>query len=51
MKIIITKRANDFHACLSTDSKVWGCGASPSEAIGDLIRAFPEVFKITYCYK
>lgn len=42
--IIVTSRATDFHAGIEGKPEIWGCGANPLEAIGDLVRAHPEVF-------
>jgi hypothetical protein len=47
MKIVVTQRLSDYHACLADNTAIWGCGKSPSEAIGDLIRSHRERFQIT----
>jgi hypothetical protein len=44
--IIITKRSDDYHAHLAPDKRIWGCGRTIDEAIGDLIRAHREAFGI-----
>lgn len=46
IEITLTQRADDFHACLSGVPEIWGRGASESEAIGDMVWAHPEAFKI-----
>lgn len=46
MKIVVTKRTDDWHACLENNTAIWACGKSLDEAIGDLIRTHQDVFKI-----
>ncbi|MBA3732822.1 hypothetical protein H0W91_00410 [Patescibacteria group bacterium] len=46
MKIILTKRSHDWHACLDGNTVIWGCGESPKEAIGDLIYSHQAMFPI-----
>jgi hypothetical protein len=43
--IVITKRSQDYHACLHSDSSVWGRGSSPADAIGDLVWAHPTAMR------
>lgn len=38
LKIVITKRTDDWHACIDGDSSVWDCGRTPNEAVGALVR-------------
>ncbi|HRZ29353.1 MAG TPA: hypothetical protein P5052_00950 [Candidatus Paceibacterota bacterium] len=45
--IKVTKRGNDYHACLVEQPDIWGCGRSIDEAIGDLIRNHQDTFDIT----
>ena len=45
-RIIITERPDDYHACLDGSPRVWGCGETPSAAIGDLVRSHPERFGV-----
>ncbi len=35
-----------YHACLKGDETIWGAGDTASDAIGELIRCHPEVFRI-----
>lgn len=56
MKIVITKRASDYHACLGGDPEIWGCGKTPNEAIGDMFMSHTDLdvtktFKIELEYK
>lgn len=51
MKIIVTKRSDDYHACLEGYPGIWGCGRTPNEAIGSLITAHADMFKIKVEYK
>ena len=37
MTIIITKRENDYHACLKEYPQYWECARSPELAIGKLV--------------
>lgn len=45
MKIIVTKRANDYHAYVGNEG-VWGCGGTLYEAIGNLVANHPEKFDL-----
>lgn len=47
IEIVVTKRSEDFHACIKGQPGYWDCGRSPSEAIGNLIRTHPEQFNVT----
>ena len=38
MKIIVTKRSNDYHACLEFNIGIWGCGRNPIEAVSSFMR-------------
>jgi hypothetical protein len=49
-QIIITKRSNDYHAAIDGFPQYWGCGETIDEAIGSLIRAHQEKFKINIVY-
>lgn len=51
MKIVVTKRSDDYHACLDGHPEIWGCGETAEEAIGDLIKAHVDTFGITVEYK
>lgn len=46
MKIIITQRADDIHACLEGESGVWACGPTSEIALGKLLLTYPEKFGI-----
>jgi len=37
MDIVTKKRADDYHAALADNSRVWECGKSEAEAIGKLV--------------
>ena len=43
MKIIVTKRWSDWHACYEGKPGRWGRGRTKSEAVGDLLLAWPPV--------
>lgn len=45
--IIVTRRSNDYHAQLEGERGCWGRGSTVDEAIGDLVRSWPELFDIT----
>jgi predicted RNase H-like HicB family nuclease len=51
MKIVVTKRSEDYHACLDGHPEIWGCGKTPNEAIGNLISAHTDTFKIEVEHK
>ncbi len=46
IKIIITKRADDFHARIEGEARAQGYGKSIDAAIGDLAWNYPEEFSI-----
>lgn len=46
MKIVITKRSDDYHACIDGHQEIWGCGRDQNAAVGDLVRAHQEFFSI-----
>lgn len=46
MEITIEKRVSDYKAFKTGDPRIWGCGRTPSEAVGDLITAHPEEFNV-----
>jgi len=48
--ISVKKCSDDYHAHLGDDFTIWGCGRSPSEAIGKLISAHPEACGIEVVY-
>jgi hypothetical protein len=37
MKIIVTKRATDYHAKLEGHPEIWATGRTSAEAVGNLI--------------
>ena len=39
MKITVEKRSEDYMAFVNDDRRIWGCGKSPQEAIGDAIMS------------
>lgn len=45
--ITITKRFSDWHACVAGEPGKWGAGSSPDEAVGSLVRSWPEVFSVS----
>lgn len=51
MKIIITKRSDDLHACLDGHPEIWGCGKTSAQALGDMINAHQKTFNIEIEYK
>lgn len=34
LKLVVTKRSDDFHVCLEGDPKTWDCGKTQFEAVG-----------------
>ncbi len=46
IKIILTKRAHDYHACIEGIPGAWGCGHSQTEAVGNLISAHYDTFGV-----
>jgi hypothetical protein len=51
IEIVVTQRTADYHAALASNPKIWGCGQSEEEAIGDLVRSHPEMFDVTFSVK
>ena len=43
LSIVFTKRAFDWHACVEGVPATWGCGRSPAEALGELVRTDPGI--------
>ena len=46
MEIVVKARIDGYYACLKGYPEVCGCGKSLDEAIGNLIRTHPKIFKI-----
>jgi hypothetical protein len=46
MKIVVTERSGDFHACIEDHPEIWGSGKTPDEAIGSVVRCHRERFGI-----
>lgn len=42
--VLVSRRADDFYACLVKNTKAWGRGTTPQEAIGDLYMAHADEF-------
>ena len=51
LKIILTRRQNDYHACVEGRPKVWESGRSASEAVGNLIFTLREELGIEIRFK
>ncbi|HEY4518316.1 MAG TPA: hypothetical protein VJG48_01690 [Candidatus Paceibacterota bacterium] len=45
-KNLVTRRSDDYHACIEDDKGKWGCGRTPDEAVGNLVRVWPREFDI-----
>jgi len=37
LTITVNRRTDDYHAHFKGDRRLWGCGKSPMEAIGDVV--------------
>lgn len=46
LKIKVTRRSDDFHACVDGRPMLWDCGRSAVEAIGNLLLSHPDVFGV-----
>lgn len=44
--ITITRRTDDFHAAIAGDARIWDCGKTQAEAVGNLIMSHPDKFTI-----
>lgn len=42
IEIVVTRRADDYHACIGNDERLWGCGKNIDEAVGSAIRSHAE---------
>lgn len=49
-EIVITRRTDDYYACIKGHPEIWGCGREESSAIGDLIRSHESEFGIKVQY-
>jgi len=45
-EIIVTKRTDDYHACLKDHPEIWACGKTKFCAIGNLIATHGVTFEI-----
>lgn len=50
LEIDVTKRSDDYHACITGKPEIWGCGRNVDEAIGDLIRSHTTGCGVTIHY-
>lgn len=48
--IVVTKRSDDYHACIKGHPEIWGCGEDIDDAIGDLVRSHKSEFNIEIQY-
>lgn len=46
IKIVVTKRYSDYHACPEGEPTCWAAGKTPDDAIGNLVRCHPERFNV-----
>ena len=46
MKIVVTRRTADVHACIEGEPEIWDCGRTFSEALGELVRTHPQRFGV-----
>lgn len=46
VKIVITKRYSDYHACPEGEPGCWAAGKTIDDAIGNLVRCHPERFNV-----
>ena len=47
MKLKVTARNDDYHACPEGKPEHWECGRTPAEAIGKLVMTHRELFDVT----
>lgn len=50
IEIVVTKRTDDYHACIKGHPEIWGCGKDYDDAIGDLVRSHSYDFGIKIRY-
>lgn len=46
MKIKVTKRSDDYHACIDEITGIWEAGRTIDEAVYKLLISNPEIFDI-----
>lgn len=51
MKIIVTKRPDDYHASIDGHQELWDCGKSEQSAIGNLVWTHKEKFNLEIEFK
>lgn len=39
IKLVVTRRSDDYHVCINGDKTLWGCGKTIDEAIGSCVRS------------
>lgn len=49
--ITVTRRADDYHACVTGNTAAWDAGRTAAEAIGGLVIAHPDVVMSAVCRK
>jgi hypothetical protein len=47
LTIEVRRRSDDYHAQIKDHPELWGCGPTPSHAVGDLVRTHREATGIT----
>ena len=47
MKVVITPRERDYHACIEDRPEIWRCGRTPDAALGNLATNHQERFNLT----
>lgn len=50
IEIEVTRRTDDYHACISGHPEIWGCGKDRESAIGDLVRSHQNEFGVKINY-
>jgi hypothetical protein len=45
--ITVTKRGDDYHACITGHPEIWDAGKSQAEAVGNLIISHESVVQVT----
>lgn len=45
--ITLRKRSDDWHACINGDERLWGCGKTIDDAIGNVVRTHKATLGLT----
>jgi hypothetical protein len=50
MRLIITKRSDDYHVCLEGNTAIWACGKTIDDALGNWLRTHQDRLGVEVVY-